>query len=164
MDPGLQPSSPVRIERLWRTFQARLLHELRLEKIRAISEANRYLHDSFLRRHNRRFGVKARDPQTVYRPAPLQKILDGILCWKESRTLSRDHTFSWEGKPWQVLPSDRVRAPTGRRVEIRRPLRGPLQAWYGPIRLRIFPAPKSRPGPTLAAAVPDYPVRGRIRL
>jgi len=162
--PAYSPQAKGRIERLWGTFQDRLLHELRLEKIRAISEANRYLQENFLRRHNRRFGVKASDPQAVYRPAPLQKILDGILCWKESRTLSRDHTFSWEGKPWQVFPSDRIRVLTGRKVEIRRPLRGPLQAWYGPIRLTIGPAPKSRPGPRFAAAVPDYAVRGRVRL
>lgn len=161
--PAYSPQAKGRIERLWGTFQDRLLHELRLEKIRTLPEANLYLQANFLRRHNRRFSVSAAHPEAVYRPVPPQRILNGILCWKEFRTLSRDHTFSWGGRIWQVLPSDRVPALTGRRVEIRRPLRGPLQAWYGLIGLRIRPAPQIRPDRTLATAASDYPVRGRLR-
>ena len=162
--PAYSPQAKGRIERLWGTFQDRLLNELRLGKIRTRPEANQYLQKNFLKRYNRRFGVPAAHSEAVYRPAPSQRTLEGILCWKESRTLARDHTFSWEGKPWQVLPSDRVPALTGRKIEVRRPLRGPLQAWYGCIHLKIRLAPQKRPGFSFAAAEPAYPVRGRVRL
>lgn len=162
--PAYSPQAKGRIERLWGTLQDRLLKELRLEGIRTLPEANQYLQKGFLRRYNQQFGVPAARPEKVYRPAPLRRTLQGFLCWKETRTLARDHTFSWHGKPWQVLPSNRVPALTGRKVEIRRPLRGSLQAWYGSIQLAMCPAPELRPRVPTASAEPTYPVRGRVRL
>jgi biotin operon repressor len=161
--PAYSPQAKGRIERLWGTFQDRLLHELRVQKIRTLGEANGYLQKNFLRRYNRRFRVSAAKEPGVYRPAPLWGVLEGILCWKESRILARDHTFSLEGNLWQVLPHEGISALTGRRVEIRRPLSGPLQAWWGAIRLAIRPAARTQPLPALAAAEPAYPVRGRLR-
>ena len=49
------PRAKGRIERLWRTFQDRLLKELRKKKIRTLEEANRYINDIFLPRYNARF-------------------------------------------------------------------------------------------------------------
>lgn len=162
--PANSPQAKGRIERLWGTFQDRLLNELRLEKIQTLADANEYLQKNFLRRYSRKFRVPAAKGPAVYRPAPLWRTLEGILCWKESRTLARDHTFSLEGKLWQVLPHERIAALTGRRVEIRRTLRGPLQAWYGFNRLAIRPAASELPRRPMAAAEPSYPVRGRLRL
>jgi len=131
--------------------------------IRTLQEANGYLQKNFLRRYNERFRVSAAKEPGVYRPAPLWRVLEGILCWKESRTLARDHTFSLEGKLWQVLPHEKILALAGRRVEVRRPLRGPLQAWSGALRLTIRPVAADLTPPALAAAEPTYPVRGRLR-
>lgn len=164
------PQAKGRIERLWGTFQDRLLNEMRLKGIKTIEDANRYLAREFLPHYNRRFKRPAAKPDSVYRQAPLARDLEGVLCWKETRILARDHTFSFENTPWQVLPCDRVPALSGRRVEIRRTLRGQIQAWYGSVRLSIRPAP-AFPKPSFSldrrvvrAAVPaDYPVRGRVR-
>jgi transposase len=159
------PQAKGRIERLWRTFQDRLLNELKLEGIRTLAEANEYLARRFLPRFNRQFRRQAACPESAYRPQPPRGVLESILCWKESRVLARDHTFTLEGQAWQVLPCNRVLALTGKRVEVRRTLRGQVQAWYGPVRLELRPAPAcTRTVPLRAAAVANYPVRGKVRL
>ena len=49
------PRAKGRIERLWHTFQDRLLKEIKKRKIHTIEEANRYINDIFLPRYNARF-------------------------------------------------------------------------------------------------------------
>ena len=49
------PRAKGRIERLWRTFQDRLLKELKKERIHTMEEANRYINETFLPRYNARF-------------------------------------------------------------------------------------------------------------
>lgn len=49
------PRAKGRIERLWRTFQDRLLKELHKNKINNLKEANRYINDIFLPRYNAKF-------------------------------------------------------------------------------------------------------------
>jgi hypothetical protein len=126
----------------------------------------------FLPRYNRHFTQPAARVESVYRPAPISRDLERILCWKETRVLARDHTFSLDGCLWQVLASERVPALTGRRIEVRRTLRNTLQAWYGSHRLTLRLAPARHVRQLLraecqslrAAAPADYPVRGRVRL
>ena len=139
--PAYSPQAKGRIERLWRTFQDRLLKELALKGIVTLREANVYLKRTFLPAYNRKFKRAAAKPGRVYRQAPLYRQLEGILAWKETRKLPRDHAFRFEGKIWQVLPSDRVRALTGKRIEVRRTLRGAVQAWSGSSRLAIRRGP-----------------------
>jgi len=161
--PAYSPQAKGRIERLWKTFQDRLLHELRLEKVRSPEGANEYLQKKFLGRYNRKFALPAASPEEVYRPAPLNQILKGILCWKEPRILARDHTFSWEGKLWQVLPCASIPALSGRRIEVRRPLRGSMEAWLDETRLTLKKASPFRPVQELRAAEPSYRLRGKVR-
>lgn len=165
------PQAKGRIERLWGTFQDRLLNELRLERIETLAGANEYLKRKFLPRFNRRFGQPASEPDPVWRPSPSWRELERILCWREMRTLSNDHTFSLDHELWQVLASEVVPALRGRRIEVRRTMRGELQAWYGAHRLRLRLAPKRvlathvEPQSTWRSAIPgDYRMRGRFRL
>jgi transposase len=160
--PAYSPQAKGRIEKLWRTFQDRLLRELRLENIRTIPAANTYLQKRFLPKYNRRFPVPAPREGRVYRPAPLNRVLQGILCWKETRLLARDHTYSCEGKLWQVLPCPSIPSLTGRRIEVRRTLRGTSEAWLGDVRLRIKTGVPFRPVRELRAAAPSYPKRGKV--
>src|SRR6185295_2221944 len=141
--PAYSPQAKGRIEKLWRTFQDRLLRELRLENIR-------------------KFTVPAAKERRVYRPAPLNRILQGILCWKETRILARDHTFSCEGKLWQVLKCLSIPSLTGRRIEVRRTLRGRWEAWLGEVRLTIKAGSPFKPLRELRAAEPSYPKRGKV--
>ena len=59
------PQARGRIERLWGTFQDRLVSELRLAGARTLEEANRVLGD-FLIRYNQRFAIAAVEAGIVY--------------------------------------------------------------------------------------------------
>ena len=63
--PSLSPQARGRIERLWSTFQDRLVSELRLAGARNLEEANRVLWD-FLPRYNQKFTVPAAQSDSAF--------------------------------------------------------------------------------------------------
>ena len=156
------PQAKGRIERLWGTFQDRLLKELRLEGIKTREGANEYLRRHFLPRFNREFRKVPASQEILYRERPLAKDLERILCWKAERKLTGDHTLKYDGMAWQVLPHPQIKALRGKRVEVRKTLSGQIQAWWGSWRLAIKPAATE---PLRAAVVKlGNPVRGRVRV
>ena len=74
-----------KIERLWNTFQDRLIAELRLYEVRTIPQANEFLKNNFIPRFNKSFSYPARDNKKAY--MSLTQNLDNIFCIKESRNL-----------------------------------------------------------------------------
>ncbi|MEK7806414.1 MAG: ISNCY family transposase [Chloroflexota bacterium] len=97
------PQAKGRVERLFRTFQDRLIKELRLAHIRTPEEANRFL-KGFLARYNRRFSKAPRQPGNLHRPAPAGKMLNQVLCVKEPRVVTNDGTIQIDGQRLQLLP------------------------------------------------------------
>lgn len=93
-----------RIENQWKTFQDRLVVELRLAGANTKEEANKVL-ESFLKDYNKRFTVLPRKQESVFRQAPSAFQLDRILCLKEKRVVEKDHTISFEGLVLQIPPS-----------------------------------------------------------
>jgi transposase len=75
------PQAKGRIERLWGTWQDRLVAELRLAGAADRTSANRVL-AAFLPRFNRRFGVPAADSTPAWRPRPRDLRLDRVCCFK----------------------------------------------------------------------------------
>jgi hypothetical protein len=96
-----------RVERLFRTFQDRLVKEMRLRKIRSIEEANSFLKE-YLPVYNKRFSVPAAKSADLHRPLPKDIDLDRILCVKTERTLRNDFTMAHNSKLYQV--EDNIRA------------------------------------------------------
>lgn len=62
------PRAKGRIERLWRTFQGRLVHELIKHKIGTLEEANRYINEVFLPKYNARFAAPIDDKRNSFVP------------------------------------------------------------------------------------------------
>lgn len=93
-----------RIENQWKTFQDRLVVEMRLKGIKTCEEANHFL-ESFLKAYNQRFCVTPKKQEAVFRASPSSSQLDRILCLKETRTVGKDHTISFEGLVLQIPPS-----------------------------------------------------------
>ena len=58
MFPAATSQAKGRIERLWETFQDRLITEFKLNKIRTIDEANEFL-KKYIKKYNKKFSVKA---------------------------------------------------------------------------------------------------------
>lgn len=96
-----------RIERLFKTFQDRLVKEMRLRDISNIQAANEFL-KVYLPGFNRRFNVEALNPEDLHRSLPKGINLNKILAIKTIRALRNDFTVVHEGKLYQV--EDNIRA------------------------------------------------------
>lgn len=106
-----------RIENLWKVFQDRLVVELRLAGVKTIEEANQVLW-RVLKDYNRRFTVAPRKQEPVFRKAPYSLYLDRILCLKETRTVNKDHTVSFEGLVLQIPPGRKYWSIARQKVQV----------------------------------------------
>jgi hypothetical protein len=99
------PQAKGRIERLFNTFQDRMVKEMRLRGVSTIPDANRFL-ATYLPVYNRRFSVPPKKQENLHRPVNVD--LATILCIKTERTLKNDHTIKYSGKLYQI--KDQIRA------------------------------------------------------
>ena len=86
------------------TLQGRLPKELALAGITTMEEANRYLREVYLPRHNAQFKVEAELEQSAYTPVAGFDIRN-ILCVQEGRVVAKDNTVHYQGRKLQVPPS-----------------------------------------------------------
>lgn len=156
-----------RIERLWGTFQDRLVVELRLAGIVDRASANAFLVD-YLPRHNARFVVPAADPVPAWRALPDAVRLERVLVFKYRRKVAKDHTISLAGRILQLPRGATGRANyAGKRVEVHVGLDGSIVAYDGERRLAVLAAPpdpvqlrtekRQRVGPSLSPAAATIP-------
>lgn len=89
------PQAKGRIERLFGTFQDRLVKELRLAKINTMEDANKFL-EGCLPKYNKRFSRPAKNPANLHREAPKKQILDSILCIKAERNVRNDGVVQYK--------------------------------------------------------------------
>jgi len=101
------PQAKGRIERLFRTFQDRVIKEMRLGGIRTIEEGNTFL-EGYLPLYNKRFSVRPREKEDFHRPLAKGLDLDAILCIKTQRALRNDFTVAHNRKLYQV--EDKIHA------------------------------------------------------
>lgn len=135
------PQAKGRVERLWGTFQDRLVVELRLAGVVDRVGANAFL-VGFLARYNARFAVPALDPVAAWRPVPDGVDLDRVLVFKYRRKVAKDHTISIDGRVLQLPRGATGRANyAGKRVEVHLALDGSMVAYDGQRRLAAIPAP-----------------------
>lgn len=125
------PQAKGRIERLFRTFQDRLIKEMRLRGIRTIGEANGFL-EEYLPWYNCRFAVCPREQDNLHRLVGKGVDLDGILCIKTQRTLRNDFTVAHNKKLYQV--ENKLR---GTKVMVQDRLDGSLVMTYRGQKLRF---------------------------
>lgn len=125
------PQAKGRIERLFKTFQDRVVKEMRLRGIKSIEEGNRFL-EHYLPIYNRRFAVKAKEKENLHRRAPKGLRLDNILCRKTERTLRNDFTVSYKGKLYQIKDSTKAG-----KVIVEERISGSLYITYKGERLRF---------------------------
>jgi hypothetical protein len=91
MITALSPQAKGRVERLWGTFQDRLVSELRLAGICTLDDANQFL-QSYLPIHNARFARSPAETQNAYRPLPAKLDLNVIFAFQYSRIVGNDNT------------------------------------------------------------------------
>lgn len=98
------PQAKGRIERLFNTFQDRLIKEMRLKGIKTIKEANKFL-SSYLPVYGKRFSVQPANNTDLHRPLSKSINLDKILCVKTARVLRNDYTIAHNVKLYQIQDS-----------------------------------------------------------
>ena len=159
--PAYSPQARGRSERLNRTFQDRLVNELRVANATTLTAANSYLRDHFLPEYNATFTCAPADSASAF--VPLGRAdLDQILCHEEDRVVGRDNTVAFDARAFQIPRQPSRRSCVGLRVVIRRHLAGDYSIWLGPRRLGRYPAgleippdPRTAVGPVEAAGTVD---------
>lgn len=132
------PQAKGRIERLFGTFQDRLVAELRLAGISQRQAANDFL-PGFLERHNLRFAVPPLELEPDWLPVPRHVRLERVLVLKYRRKVAKDHTVRLGG---QILRLPKARyAYSGKTVEVHLRLDGTLVAFDGQRQLALAAAP-----------------------
>jgi len=128
--PAYSPQARGRSERLNRTFQDRLVNELRVAGITTTEAANAYLRTTFLPAYNATFTRVPRDPALAFIAlGPVD--LDQILCHEDERTVGKDNTVVLDGVRLQVPKQPGRPSCEGLRVLVRRHLTGEHTVWWG---------------------------------
>lgn len=102
MFPASTSQAKGRIERLWNTFQDRLVTEFKLNKITTIQDANIFL-KKYIKKYNKQFAVKAENSESNFVPVPSYLDLDLLLSIKLTRSIDNSGSFSIHNKKFQIL-------------------------------------------------------------
>jgi len=125
------PQAKGRVERIFNTFQDRLIKEMRLAHINTIDQANAFL-EKYLPVYAKRFAVKPAKTGDLHHLISKGTDLDRILCVKTKRQLRNDFTVAHDRKLYQIL--DNVRA---KRVMVEEYIDGSMAIWYKAIKLKF---------------------------
>ncbi len=105
------PQAKGRIERLFGTFQDRVVKEMRLAGVTSIAEGNAFL-GSYLPEYNRMFAKEAAKKSDLHRPVVNKRALDTILSIRTERALRNDFTVSHDKKLYQIRNNIRAKKVT----------------------------------------------------
>jgi len=106
-----------RVERAHKTLQDRLVKELRLEGIADIDAGNTFL-EGFKERYNSRFAKPPAHDKDLHRPMTEIDRLDDILCWCETRKVSRQLVVNYNKMKLTLEPNEITRKLPGKQVDI----------------------------------------------
>jgi transposase len=134
------PQAKGRVERLWKTFQDRLISELRLAGAKTKETANQVL-KSFIPEYNQRFRVSARESGSAYRKPAAGFKPDEYFCYKYPRTVGADNVVRFVNHRLQILPHQNRASYARCKVQVYAGLDGNLAVYYGNQRLDTCCAP-----------------------
>ena len=124
------PQARGRCERLFGTWQGRLVQELRLRDITTREAGNRFLRDHWIGYHNQKFTVPAQQAGTAFVPYKGSD-LNKIFSHQEERVVGNDNTVRFENLHLQI-ESQTFRYSLARcRVLVCRHLDSGLSLYYG---------------------------------
>ena len=134
MIPAYSPQARGRSERMFGTLQNRLPQELRLYNINTMEEANNFLSDNFIKKHNSTFMVKASMEGTAFVPLGGVNVND-ILCIQEQRIVNNDNTIRYKNKIIQIFPQNVNLSYVHNTVLVHEYVDGSLAVFHGPRKL-----------------------------
>lgn len=146
------PQAKGRIERTWRTFQDRLISELRLAGASTVDQANTVL-AHFLADYNSHFSKTAPRSNAVWRKLDSRLDLPYIFSLRYERTVGKDHRIAAvAGLSIQLPPLANGRGYAGRKVELCQQPQGDILVYLDRRLLHTEPAPTNS-GPVRAQSM-----------
>jgi transposase len=130
------PQAKGRIERLWGTFQDRLVSELRLAGAKTPPQAQAVL-DRYLPVHNRRFSKPARNAEPAWRKVSSLQVQQA-LCFKERRTVAKDNTITFDATVFQLPKLSPFRSHANKRIDVHVLLDGGVEFFYQKEKIATF--------------------------
>ena len=95
------PQAKGRVERANKTFQDRLIKEMRLRNICSYQAANAYL-PAFIKEYNRKFAVLPHSMGDNHAPLDKSLDLDFLFSVHNHRTITKDLLIHYDGKTYQI--------------------------------------------------------------
>lgn len=98
------PEGKGRVEKGNRTYQDRLMKKMRLLDIKTIEDGNCYLEKEYLKNHNERFAVVAREEGDYHTPLSDEEKenLAPYFAKEEIRTIKNDGTIQYKRIIYQL--------------------------------------------------------------
>ena len=128
--PAYSPEARGRMERVFGTLQKRLPQELRLAGIDTIEAANRFLAESFIGEHNRRFAVAAAELGSAF--VPFVGGLAEILCVQAERVVGNDNCVRYDRLSLQIPEQKHRRHFVKATVRVHQYVDASLAVFHGP--------------------------------
>lgn len=155
---AITPQAKGRIERLWVTFQDRLVIELRLLGVKTLEEANVAL-PRLLEKHNRKFVVTPKETESAYLPLDPSINLNHVFTIREYRQVGHGNTISYNGTVYTLAKPDPFRFDAKMTVEVRQTLSGEVLLWHQgtPLALKAIEKPERLSKTKTKKAVPASP-------
>lgn len=95
------PQAKGRVERSNHTLQDRLVKELRIAGISTIEDANKFVQEHYIDKHNAKFSIAPAETTDMHRPITGFN-LERILCVREQRTVQNDFVVSYKKRLLQL--------------------------------------------------------------
>ena len=138
------PTAKGRIERLWNTFQDRLVAELRLAGITTWAAANAFLATTFLPAFNAQFAVPAAVAAPAYRRVARGVDLTRVCAFHYARQVALDNTVRVEDVVLQLAPGPHRRSYARAPADVVQCLDG---AWRVYVKDRLVASTPAPPDP-----------------
>jgi len=133
------PQARGRSERVFGTLQDRLPKELALAGITTVEAANRWLRETYIAEHNKRFAIAAEQEGSAF-VADATGAWRDILCIQEDRAVGNDNTVKWRRLSLQLPPSRLRPHFVKATVRVHEYPDGQLAVFWGPHRLADYHA------------------------
>jgi transposase-like protein len=105
------PQAKGRVERVFGTFQDRVVKEMRLAGVTNIAQGNAFL-ESYLPEFTSKYARGAAEQADFHLPIANRRALDTILAIKTERALRNDFTIAHDKKLYQIMSNIRAKKVT----------------------------------------------------
>jgi len=157
------PEAKGRVERLFRTFQDRLVKELRLRGVSTVEEANCFLEEEFIPAFNSKFSVEPASPADLHTKLTKGETasLSSVFSRQEERVVNNDFTFSFKNHWYQLTEKQPATVCKKDVIMLLERADGTFQARLRGKFLNFTPLPERPRKATVPFALPktDVPVR-----